>query len=464
MFDNLSNKKLVMIAGGILVFVIVLAMIYIASGDKSGNKSGLPVAHNSFTDTHQAVTSAIENFAPISQADYDKFKAAAQTSVTADALTDAQKTEILGLLGCQNAINQNMQGYRSAESGATFKVEEVRDTAANTKKYIIHASGDLVLSVDSVTGSLSKAVKNTKDTKQLFDKEDVLDAAGKAIGTVMFTKALTGGIKFGLQYEHEALSLRPLNKPDPAKPAMPFGRGQQFTYDVNLKGELLDAAAMALGYRLAPGVGSADLQNVGGVAVCGAGSGSSVPVTTKAGGAAPNQSLCSLTEKQFNDAISAAVANISAFNQSAGGAQPGTQNNPFANKPIKFNVNLSGLGGQSTGSGTGSAPKGVLSGFADIPSNGQKEGFADIASSGSGTGQVRSLIQAWDASQNPGSETDFGGFPTSAGTLGNALRGKMVSCPKIDRTQYYTERQLAQCAGCTPDAYLRGQLGGSVFS
>lgn len=461
MYDNLSNKKLGMIAVGILVFVIVLAIVYMASGNKRGNQSVVPVAHNSFTDTHQAINNAIENFAPILQADYDKFKAASQV---ADGLSDAQKTEILGMLGCQNAINQNMQGYRSAESGATFKVEEVKDTAANTKKYIIHAFGDLVLSVDSLTGRLSKAVKNTKDTAQLFDKEDVLDTAGKAIGTVMFTKALSGGIKFGLQYEHEALSLRPLNKPDPAKPAMPFGRGQQFTYDVNLKGELLDAAAMALGYRLAPGVGPADLQNVGGVAVCGAGSGSSVPVTTKAGGGtAPNQSLCSLTEKQFNDSISAAVANISAFNKSVGGSQPGTQNNPFANKAIKLNVNLSGLGAQSV-TGASSTPKGVLSGFADIPSDGQKEGFVTIGSSGSGTGQVRNLIQAWDAAQNPGSETNFDGLPTSAGTLGNALRGKMVSCPKIDRTQYYTERQLAQCAGCTPDSYLRGQLGGSVFS
>ena len=452
MFDNLSNKKLGMIAAGILVFV--LAIIYVTNQSTRGDVVGVPVAHNSFGDTHQAV----ENFAAIADADYNKFKTAAQTS---DGLTEDKKREILGLLGCQNAINQNMQGYRSAESGATFKVEEVKDITTNASKYIIHAADDLVLAVDNVTGRLSRAVKNTKDASQLFDKEDVIEA-GKAIGTVMFTKALTSGIKFGLQYEHESLSLRPLNKPDPAKPAVPYGRGQQFTFDANLKGELLDAAAMALGYRLAPSVGSSDLQNAGSVAMCGAGSGSNTPITTKAGGAAPNQSLCSLTEKQFNDAISAAVANISAFNTSAGGSQPGTQNNPFANKPVKFNVNLSGLSGQS--SSTGSAPKGIVSGFADIPNGDYKETFANVASSGSGTGQVRNLIQAWDASQNPGPDTDLGGFPASAGTLGNALRGKMVSCPKIDRTQYYTERQLSQCAGCTPDDYLRGQLGGTVFS
>jgi hypothetical protein len=457
MFDNLSNKKLGMIAAGILVFVIVLAIIYMAN--QSNNiENGVPVAHNSFADTHQAVTNSVENFAAIVQADYDNFKKAAQAS---DGLTEDKKREILGLLGCQNAINQNMQGYRSAESGATFKVEEVKDITTNASKYIIHAADDLVLAVDNVTGRLSRAVKNTKDPAQLFDREDVIEA-GKAIGTFMFTKALTSGIKFGIQYEHESLSLRPLNKPDPAKPAVPYGRGQQFTFDANLKGDLLDAAAMALGYRIAPAVGASDLQNAGSVAMCGAGSGSSTPVTTKAGGAAPNQSLCSLTEKQFNDAIAAAVANISAFNTSAGSAQPGTQNNPFANKPVKFNVNLSGISGQS--SSTGSAPKGIVSGFADIPNGDYKETFANVASSGSGTGQVRSLIQAWDASQNPGPDTDLGGFPASAGTLGNALRGKMVSCPKIDRTQYYTERQLSQCAGCTPDAYLRGQLGGSVFS
>lgn len=447
-----------MIAAGIVVFVFVLAIIYMSNRNNS-NGSVVPVAHNSFADTHKA----FENFAPIAQADYDKFKTAAQAS---DGLTEDNKKEILGMLGCQNAINQNMQGYRSAESGATLKVEEVKDIATGATKYIIHAADDLVLAADNVTGRLSRVVKNTKDPNQLFDKENVVDSAGKSVGTFMFTKALTSGIKFGIQYEHEALSLRPLNKPDPAKPAVPYGRGQQFTFDANLKGEYLDAAAMALGYRLAPGIGSTDLQNAGGVAVCGAGSGAGVPITTKpgtSGGAAANQSLCSLTEKQFNDAIAAAVANISAFNKSGGTAQPGTQNNPFANKAIRLNVNLGGLGGQS-GSGTGSAPKGILSGFADIPSSAVHESFVDMASSGSGTGQVRNLIQAWDAAQTPGPDTDFGGFPSGAGTLGSALRGKMVSCPKIDRTQYYTERQLAQCAGCTPDAYLRGQLGGSVFS
>lgn len=416
------------------------------------------VPYNNFDNNHQA----IENFAAISDTDYNKFKDAAKTI---DGLTEDKKQEILGILGCQNAINQNMQGYRSAESGATFKIEEVKDITTNNNKYIIHTANDLVLSADNISGRLSRVVKNTKDTTQLFDRENVLDG-GKPNGLVMFTKILSTGIKFGIQYEHESLSLRPLNMTINPQNPTPYGRGQQFIYDINLKGELLDNAAMALGYRLLPAVGSSEIQNAGGVAVYNnTSSDASPPVaTTKS-----NQSLLALTEKQFSDAITAALGNITAFNKSTGVAQPGTLNNPFANKPIRFNVNLSGLNGDSdaSSSSSSSALKNTLSGFTNIPSS-ICESFTTTALSSSGTGQVRNLIQAWDSTINPSTDNDIGGdisgFPKNAGTLDQSLRGKMVSCPKIDRTQYYTERQLSQCAGCTPDAYLRGQLGGNIYS
>ena len=41
-----------------------------------------------------------------------------------------------------------------------------------------------------------------------------------------------------------------------------------------------------------------------------------------------------------------------------------------------------------------------------------------------------------------------------------ALQSKFKGCPGIVRNKFYTEKQLAQCSGCNPDAFLRGQLGG----
>ena len=389
-------------------------------------------------DTHRA----IENFAAVSDDDYKKIMA------SAGDFTLDQKRTMLDKLGCQNAVDQNMQGYRSAESGATFKIEEVQKLGAPTK-YIVHAADNLVIAVDNVTGRLSRVIKNTSAETQLFDRENLMGGAdGKtATGSVMFTKTLASGVKFALQYEHEALSLRPLDSA--GKP----WRGQQFVLDVNLKGALLDAAAFSLGYKLAPGLGPQDLQNVG-VGSANGGTGSSnIPIAT----AAASGNLGALTKAQLDTALAAVVANINAFNRTSGGAQPGTLDNPFANKPLKINLNLAGLAGNPT---QPTPIAGLVSGFSDIP---KTESFTDM-SAGSGTGQIRGLIQAWDAAQNPGSENDFGGMPAAAGTLGNALRGKMLSCPKLDRTQYYTERQLSQCAGCTPDPYLRGQLGGTVYA
>jgi hypothetical protein len=394
---------------------------------------------------------AIETFA-MADADFKKFLTSA---TAANGLTLDQRKTILSGLGCQTAIDQNMEGYRSLESGATFKVEKVSKTG-EPDKYIIHAADNLVLSVDPATGRLSRAVKNTNDPKQLFIKETVKDAAGADTNTVVFIKELASTTKLALQYEHESLSLRPL---DPT--GKPW-RGQQFTLDANLKGELLDNAAMVLGYRLAPSVGGADLQNAGAVAMCGAGTGASTPLSTanKTGGNS-STTLSGLTQQQINDIAAAVYANINAFNQTSGGAQPGTLNNPFANNPLRINLNLSGLGEQSTTS-TSAATRGRVR-FTDIPRNlAQVEGFATMAGNEFKPGQIRDLIRAWDTTQ-PGAEntSDLGWLPSAAKSLGNALRGKMVSCPKIDRSQYYTERQLSQCLWCTPDPLLRGELGGS---
>ncbi len=451
---QVSKKTIILLAVGALILIAgVVVLYYFVS--KSGKHNSEPVAHNSFADVHQSV----ENFAAITPDDYQKFITAASAL---NGLTPAQKTEVLAKLGCQNAIDQNMQGYRSVESGATFKVEEVRKLGADPR-YIIHTAENLVLTVDKVSGRISRAVKNTADENQLFTKENVKDGGGADKGTVMFTFTLSSNVKFALQYEHESLSLRPLNTA--TNPPSPWGRGQEFVLDANLKGELLDASALTLGYRMAPGIGSPELQNVGAVAMCGAGTGSASTQITSA--SACSSSLGSLTQSQLEAAVKTAMASVNSYNQMTSGMQPGTQNNPFANKPLRINLDLSGLGGQTTN--PASPMSSIVSGFADVPvKNGgscatKTEAFTNMAS-GSGTGEVRSLIQAWDAAQNPGSESDMGGFPPAAGALGSALRGKMVSCPKIDRTQYYTERQLAQCAGCTPDPYLRGQLGGAVYS
>ena len=450
---NMSTNKLILIAVVLILVIVVLGLLFRLYDSAPVS---LPKAHNNFTDNYQSVqemnAAAIESFA-VSDADFKKFL---NDATAANGLTIDQRKTILSGLGCQTAIDQNMEGYRSLESGATFKIEKV-SKIGEPDKFIIHAADNLVLSVDPATGRLSRAVKNTNDAKQLFTRETVKDAAGADTSTVIFVKELASKSKLALQYEHESLSLRPL---DPT--GKPW-RGQQFTLDVNLKGDLLDNAAMVLGYRLAPSVGGADLQNAGTVAMCGAGTGAAtqLPTPTRAG-TTSGSSLSALTQQQINDIAAAVSANINSFNQTTGGAQPGTLNNPFANRPFKINLNLGGLGTPTT-TPTSAAMRGRVSGgFADIPRNhSQIEGFETAAGNEFQTGQVRDLIRAWDNIQPGATQSDnLGGMPIGAKSIGNALRGKMVSCPKIDRSQYYTERQLSQCLGCTPDPLLRGELGG----
>ena len=443
---NLNKREFILVAIGIVIVVVlgISVLYYMRSGVET-----YPKAYNNFTDNFQstaAMDAAIENFAVSS----DGFKKFLADATATNGLTLDQRKEILSKLGCQSAINQNMEGYRSLESGATFKIEKV-SKIGEPDKYMVHAADNLVLSVNPATGQLSRTVKDTNDQKQLFTKETVKDAAGADTNTVIFVKELASKAKLALQYEHESISLRPLDQA--GKP----WRGQQFTLDVNLTGQLLDNAAMVLGYRLAPSVGGTELQNAGGVAVSGSGTGASIPLSTTS---SSGTSLSALTQQQINSIAAAVSANINAFNQSSGGAQPGTLNNPFANSPIKVNLNLGGLGSDATASGSRALSGMVSSGFADIPRNHlQLEGFATMAGNQYQTGQVRDLVRAWDAIQ-PGTNQDnaLGGLSASGKSIGDALRGKMVSCPKIDRSQYYTERQLSQCAGCTPDTYLRGQL------
>lgn len=448
---NMGNNKLIFIAVGIIAVILVLGIIYMLYDSPAG-KEQQPQAHNSFTDNYQStqdMENAIETFA-MSDNDFQKFLASA---TAANGITLDQRKTILSRLGCQTAIDQNMEGYRSLESGATFKVEKVSKTG-EPDKYIVHAAENLVLSVDPASGRLSRAIKNTNDPKQLFTKETVKDAAGADTTTVIFTKELASTAKLALQYEHESLSIRPLD------PTSKPWRGQQFTLDANLKGELLDNAAMALGYRLAPSVGGADLQNAGTVAMCGAGTGASTPLpTTNRTSGSSSSSLSALTQQQITDIAAAVSANINAFNQTSGGAQPGTLNNPFANSPLKIKLDVTGLGKES--STPTSAATRVRVGFTDIPRNlAQVEGFATMAGNEFKPGQIRDLIRAWDVEQ-PGSDntSNLGGLPLAAKSISNALRGKMVSCPRIDRSQYYTEGQLSQCLGCTPDPLLKGELG-----
>lgn len=443
---NLTKQELILVAIGIVLVIIILGIFMMY---KTSDVETYPKAYNNFTDNYQSTTAmnaAIENFA-MSDTDFKKFL----TDATAtNGITLEQRKELLSKLGCQSAINQNIEGYRSLESGATFKIEKVSKTG-EPDKYMVHAADNLVLSVNPATGQLARAIKDTNDQKQLFTKETVKDSAGADTNTVIFVKELASKAKLALQYEHESISLRPLDQA--GKP----WRGQLFTLDVNLTGQLLDNAAMVLGYRITPNVGGTELQNAGGVAVSGSANDASIPLSTTGSSEA---SLSALTQQQINSIAAAVSANINAFNQSTGGAQPGTANNPFANKPFSVNLNLSGMGSESATKGALSGM--VPSGFADIPRNQQQlEGFATMAGNQYQTGQVRDLVLAWDAIQPNANQTSgLDGLSASSKSIGDALRGKMVSCPKIDRSQYYTERQLAQCAGCTPDVYLRGQLGG----
>lgn len=351
-------------------------------------------------------------------------------SNAADKATIA--TRLAGI--CGSIKPDIFTGFRSLQSGATFKLEKVKDavtTPAAPAEYIIHAIHGKVVSVDKATKTLTLDVKDTSKAAQRFKEQRIANN-----GVLGVTNIGDGAVylesveqpEYALQYEHEQLSLRPLNKTAPR-----VFLGQAFIQFPTTDKEL-EASALSLGYPL--GLDGEELQP--GIRAI-IPSDYEVATSTTVAGAAPSSStvsLADLTNAQIKAVLDSVVPDIKAYIAKTDGKPP--VSNSFGNKEgeLTINVNLDEAG---------------------------KETFQDLTGeTNQAQNSVRALLAAYTKQQQA---TELGGIPAvgeqlSAATpkLGDVLLGRLKSCPSFDRSKYLTERQIAQCSGCSPDPYLRGQL------
>jgi hypothetical protein len=430
----------------ITVAVTVLLVLYLVWGYTTGSSHAnslflwstkpasvdYSLANNERMNEVPTTSTAREGFA-LKATDSTTLNALAALTDTADKklVTDTLK----GLCGAAN--NNVFTGFRSLQSGATFKLEKVKDavtTLAAPAEYIIHAIHGKVVSVDKATNTLSLAVKDTSKAAQRFKeqkitKDGVLGVSNIGDGAVYLESVEQP--EYALQYEHEQLSLRPLNKTAPR-----VFLGQAFIQFITTDKEL-EASALSLGYavglqgeELQPGVRSiipSDYEVATSTTVAGAGA------------AAPSSStvsLADLTNAQIKAVLDSIVPDIKSYIEKTGGEAP--KASAFGQKEgeLTINVNLDEAG---------------------------KETFQDLTGeTNQAQNSVRALLAAYTKKQQG---VELGGIPAvgeqlSAATpkLGDVLLGTIKSCPAFDRSKYLTERQIAQCSGCSPDPYLRGQL------
>lgn len=352
---------------------------------------------------------------------------------------DDKATIATRLAGICGSIKPDIfTGFRSLQSGATFKLEKVKDAVtspATPAEYIIHAIHGKVVSVDKATKTLTLAVKDTASEAQRFKAVSIGtdDVAGVFnIGTGALYLESVAVPRYALQYEHEQLSIRPIISSS-AKPKVFLG--QAFIQFATTDKEL-EASALSLGYPL--GLDGEELQP-GIRAIIPSDYEVATTTTVARAGAKPSStsvSLADLTSEQIKAVLDSIVPDIKSYIEKTDGKPPAS--NSFANKEgeLTINVNLDDEG---------------------------KDNFQDLTGeTNQAQNSVRALLAAYTKKQQA---MELGGIPAvgeqlSAATpkLGDVLLGKLKNCPAFDRSKYLTERQIAQCSGCSPDPYLRGQI------
>lgn len=433
----------------ITVAVTVLLVLYLVWGYITGSShtnslflwSTKPVSNVDYSLTNNermnevpsTTTTAREGFAIVDADPNDKaIKQLLSVTDTADKATIA--TRLAGI--CGSIKPDIFSGFRSLQSGATFKLEKVKDaitTPSAPVEYIIHAIHGKVVSVDEATKTLTLAVKNTASNAQRFravsiGAGDVAGVSNIGTGTLYLESVAVPG--YALQYEHEQLSIRPIKS---ATTTPKVFLGQAFVQFTTTDAEL-EASALSLGYPL--GLDGEDLQP--GIRAI-IPSDYAVTTSTTVTDAKPNSStvsLSDLTNIQIKAVLESVVPDIKAYIEKTGGESP--KASAFGQKEgeLTINVNLDETG---------------------------KETFQDLTGeTNQAQNSVRALLAEYTKKQQT---TELGGIPAvgeqlSAATprLGDVLLGKLKSCPAFDRSKYLTERQIAQCSGCSPDPYLRGQL------
>ncbi len=331
---------------------------------------------------------------------------------------------------CPTQAVNTISAVRSLYSGATFKVETIMLSKPN--EVFICGHGNFVIErVNGASNALKLAIKDTSGNNvlQKFVKEELVNPTDAASKCIVFKGYDT---ELYIQYEHEHLSLRPLNSGN--KPFL----GQCFVSYTATPDEI-NSHALAIGISKV-GLDGSELVDSG---VAG-----SVNVPSAPGsGLTSTQTLQQETDAKYASALDGIMSKLNLLSSQLQGDT--VSSSVFGNKDaIKINVDLSG--------GSDKA------GFTNVSS---RSSFQDMAASGSGTATVSQLLDQYLGTTGT---LELGNIPAVSGSLSNnglleikqALQNKFKGCPALDRSKYYTERQLAQCSGCNPDAFLRGQLGG----
>ena len=319
---------------------------------------------------------------------------------------------------CRN-FNDKIVGYRSLESGATFKFEKL----GSDNKYYLHGPPYKVVTIDKGNSlTLKGKNENNMKDKQLFTLE---------------TKNINGGecfiFKYGdlaLQYEHEHLSLRPLKADN-----SPF-MGQCFVEYKNATEEEIDANALSIGIGI-PRIGNEDLAGSGHNNLVSSGNNvvsSSTPSPTVTSNI---NTLGDLTQKQYSDLMKLILKDVKLYNNKVGTGKPGDEN-AFAigDEALTVNVNLGGNVNEDSNDG---------------------ESFTNLKGDNKST-SVKHLLDNYTKSKKGVSFLEQVQKDNNLQSVSEVLRNKFKGCPGFDRSKYYTERQIAQCKGCSPDNFLKGNL------
>ena len=316
---------------------------------------------------------------------------------------------------------QKIQGYRSLESGATLKFEMVGDKENN--EFYLHGPPYKVVSVDTGNSLTLKAKNQVDASKQKFKKET---KTVNGSDCVVFTYG-DNTPKLALQYEHEHLSLRPLRAD-----STPF-MGQCFVLYDNADVEEIEANSLALGIGI-PQLGNEQLSGSGHNNVVLTGSGDSnnnaqpsptIPSST--------DNLGDLTQAQFQELMKLVLKDVKLYQETVNDSKPGNQN-PFAFGEEGLNINVN-LGSGETDGDT----------FTDLKGDNASTSVRDLLNNYTKSKKGTPFLQQVEEGGNMKSVSD-------------ALRNRFKGCPGFDRSKYLTDRQIAQCSGCSPDDFLRGKL------
>jgi len=352
--------------------------------------------------------------------DVETFTENELSSKTVGELSDSEIKSVC------NPENQNIQGFRSLQSGATLKFEVMGESGDN--KYYLHGPPHKVVTVD-VGNSLTLKAKNEVDGKtQIFTKDEKEVNGGKCF---VFTYG-NDEPQLALQYEHEHLSLRPL-KAD----GTPF-MGQCFVAYEGATKAKIEANSLSLGISV-PRLGNEDLMGSGHNNQVSSGSGSvqnNKPKTLTGTDNIPDvNTLGELTKKQFQDLMNIILKDVSLYNKEVSGGKPGDQNAfSLGDEGLNINVNLQKQDGAVDG-----------------------DTFTDLKGDNNSS-SVRALLNTYTKSKKDTSFLKQVEKGSSLQNVSDVLRNKFKGCPGFDRSKYYSERQIAQCSGCSPDEFLRGKL------